>query len=599
MNCKLLILRAIYERPTISQRDLAKKYFISLGKVNQTLKELTDDSLLEGAVHYNVTKKGEDILLSSKVDTAIILATDFGIKINPIDENVSKAFIEINNEKIIERQITQLNKVGIKDIHIIVGYQKEKYDYLIDKYNVNLIYDNEYKNKSTLSALYKAKEYIKGRNCYICPSNIYMKKNQFNTYEFEPYYCAKFIEGLTKKRYPDTTVQNEIISIILGGENAFCMSGFSFWTKEFSDKIMYLIQRYYDMPQTDSFSWEDVLMRNLDILPAIYVYKKEQDDIVEFDTLDDLRKFDFGYYGKGKFPIEIVTDKLGIPSDEIINIAICDIDITYNYWTFGINNERYQGKTFLLRIPNNEDIDIDYKNENSYYKNNPENIVLFDDKTGIKVTLYEDTSKTIDIYDNNNQKQIINFYKDFHNLDVKYKLNNISIASLFEKYEKLVKTKNIKMKFIDFDINYEKSKIILSRVKENTSEQKPINLHLYDNNIVQDNGKLIYKEFDNIGMGDLLDDIVNLSTKQKMNLQESEKLLDEYIKLDTNKSSKALHDKNIKQIFMYKLALMAMLNVLYVAYKEVETIYNTGDFQMKQYRIFKNIVQYLEEQKIL
>ena len=37
MNCKLLILRAIYERPTISQRDLAKKYFISLGKVNQTL----------------------------------------------------------------------------------------------------------------------------------------------------------------------------------------------------------------------------------------------------------------------------------------------------------------------------------------------------------------------------------------------------------------------------------------------------------------------------------------------------------------------------------------------------------------------------------
>ena len=56
----------------------------------------------------------------------------------------------------------------------------------------------------------------------------------------------------------------------------------------------------------------------------------------------------------------------------------------------------------MLRIPNNEDIDIDYKNENSYYKNNPENIVLFDDKTGIKVTLYEDTSKTIDIYDNNN-----------------------------------------------------------------------------------------------------------------------------------------------------------------------------------------------------
>ena len=77
MNSQFLILRAIYERPNISQRDLAKKYFISLGKVNQILKELTDDNLLEGSAHYQVTKKGEEVLMTNKVDCAVILATDF------------------------------------------------------------------------------------------------------------------------------------------------------------------------------------------------------------------------------------------------------------------------------------------------------------------------------------------------------------------------------------------------------------------------------------------------------------------------------------------------------------------------------------------
>ena len=601
MNCKLLILRAIYERPNISQRDLAKKYFISLGKVNQTLKELTDDSLLEGAIHYNVTKKGEEMLLNNKVDSAIILATDFGIKIKPNEENTPKAFVEINNEKLIERQISQINKVGIKDISIIVGFQKEKYDYLIDKYNVNLIYDNEYQQKSTLSALFKAKEYIKGKNCYICPSNLYMKKNQFNTYEFEPYYCAKYIDGLTKKRFPDTTVQNEIISIILGGENAFFLSGFCYWTKEFSDKIMYFIQRYYDMPQTDSFTWEDVLMRNLDILPPMYVYKKEQDDIIEIDTIDDLRNYDNKYYGNGKFPTDYIADKLGLATNDIINITFKSISITYTYWTFDINTEQYKDRELLLRIPNNENIDVDYKNENNFYKHKEQsnNIVFFDDKTGIKVSLYNDNLKQIDLTDKNNQKEIINLYHNFHNLDAQYKLNNISIVSLFEKYEKLIKSKNIKMKFIDFDINFEKSKILLSRIKEYESEQKLINLHLYDVNIVVNNNVLSFQEMDNIGIGDELDDVAILSVKQNLNLQDSEKLFDAYLKLDINKTSKSLNDKDTKQIFIYKLALAAMLHVIYVSYKETESLYDTGDFQMKQYRIFKNIVQHLEEQKKL
>ena len=41
----------------------------------------------------------------------------------------------------IERQIKQLHEAGITDITIIVGYLKEKFEYLIDKYQVKLLYN--------------------------------------------------------------------------------------------------------------------------------------------------------------------------------------------------------------------------------------------------------------------------------------------------------------------------------------------------------------------------------------------------------------------------------------------------------------------------
>ena len=50
----------------------------------------------------------------------------------------------------IERQIKQLHAVGITDITIVVGYLKEKFDYLIDKYQVKLLYNPEYASKNNL-----------------------------------------------------------------------------------------------------------------------------------------------------------------------------------------------------------------------------------------------------------------------------------------------------------------------------------------------------------------------------------------------------------------------------------------------------------------
>ena len=63
----------------------------------------------------------------------------------------------------IERQIKQLHEVGIKDITIVVGYLKEKFDYLVDAYGVKLLYNPEYSTKNTIGTLYHARKAVEGK----------------------------------------------------------------------------------------------------------------------------------------------------------------------------------------------------------------------------------------------------------------------------------------------------------------------------------------------------------------------------------------------------------------------------------------------------
>ena len=68
-----------------------------------------------------------------------------------------KGLLEVFGERMIERQIKQLHEAGVYDITIVVGYLKEKFEYLIDKYQVKLLYNPEYSSKNTLTTVYRAR----------------------------------------------------------------------------------------------------------------------------------------------------------------------------------------------------------------------------------------------------------------------------------------------------------------------------------------------------------------------------------------------------------------------------------------------------------
>ena len=70
---------------------------------------------------------------------AIILAAGLGTRLRPMTENTPKALVKVKEKPLVEYQIEFLKERGIDDIIIVVGYLKEQFDYLKEKYGVRLV----------------------------------------------------------------------------------------------------------------------------------------------------------------------------------------------------------------------------------------------------------------------------------------------------------------------------------------------------------------------------------------------------------------------------------------------------------------------------
>ena len=145
-----LLLRELYKNNSkpISQRQIADNMSVSLGFVNKHVTKLKSEGFLTESL--SVTQKGKDFLNSAKPKNAIILAAGYGLRMIPINQNKPKALLSVDGKPLIERQIEHLLQVGITDITIVVGFMKEAFEYLINKYNVNLVYNKNYSSKNNL-----------------------------------------------------------------------------------------------------------------------------------------------------------------------------------------------------------------------------------------------------------------------------------------------------------------------------------------------------------------------------------------------------------------------------------------------------------------
>ena len=252
-----------------------------------------------------------------KVDNAIIMAAGTASRFAPLSYEKPKALIEVRGEVLIERQIRQLREAGIEEVVVVTGYKAEQFEYLKDKYGVVLINNPYYLTRNNNSSIYAAREYIK--NSYICSSDNYFITNPFESDVDESYYSAVYIEGETGE-WCILEEDGWIKDVKVGGQDSWVMLGHVFWSEPFSRSFLHILEDEYEWPETADKLWETIYIEHINELP-MKIRKYPADFIFEFDTLDELRKFDDSYISNTRSEILTkIAGELGVEEKEIRSV---------------------------------------------------------------------------------------------------------------------------------------------------------------------------------------------------------------------------------------------------------------------------------------
>ena len=254
-----------------------------------------------------------------RVDNAIIMAAGTSSRFAPLSYEKHKAMTVVKGEVLIERQIRQLKEAGVPQILIVTRYKAEQFDYLMDKYGVELINNPDYLTRNNNGSIWAAKDVL--GNSYVCSADNYFSVNPFETDVDESYYAAEFAEGYTAEWCMSEDEEGYIDSVTIGGEKVWYMFGHTFWSREFSSRFLSILEKEYDLPETAGKLWESIFMEHLDVL-KMRIRKYSPGMIYEFDTLDELREFDHSYITDTRSTIlKSIAKKINAAEEQIVHIT--------------------------------------------------------------------------------------------------------------------------------------------------------------------------------------------------------------------------------------------------------------------------------------
>ena len=430
MDRKALLCRTLWEHPEATQRELAAALDISLGAANRLVRECAASGYLqmpgEGEPgSYRITQKGRDYLQKFQVDGAVIIAAGFGSRFVPLTFETPKGLLEVFGERMIERQIRQLHEAGITDITIVVGYLKEKFEYLIDRFGVKLLYNKEYSCKNTLATVYHAREILRGRNMYLLSSDNWMRHNMYHAWECGAWYSSVFQEGDTSEWCLNYNKKGKILDVSVGGRDSWVMYGPVFMSASWLDAFLPVLEAYYRLPGTEQMYWEHVYMEvvsgaarhrlaeagirqlgrfsldhweELKDAMDLYVNRQPADQVYEFENLEELRQFDQRYRDhSNNQAMELISRVFQVPESEIRDIRCLKAGMTNKSFLFQVNGSHY-----ICRIPGpGTGLLINRRQEKAVFDavkplGITERILYFDGETGYKIAEYYEGSRNSD-----------------------------------------------------------------------------------------------------------------------------------------------------------------------------------------------------------
>jgi CTP:phosphocholine cytidylyltransferase-like protein len=226
------------------------------------------------------------------VKNAVIMAAGTSSRFLPLSLEKPKGLFEVKGEILIERQIRQLREAGADDITIVTGYKAEAFAYLREKFGVSLVHNEDYVRYNNTSSMIRVLDRLS--DTFICCSDHYFTRNVFLDMAEDSYYAAKYAQGPTGEYCLAADRRDYIKGVTVGGRDAWYMAGHVLFTDSFSRRFRAIMEKEYADECVRNGYWEDVYIRHIAELP-MQMKRYGDDEIMEFDTFGELRKFDGSY----------------------------------------------------------------------------------------------------------------------------------------------------------------------------------------------------------------------------------------------------------------------------------------------------------------
>ncbi|MGI1818537.1 phosphotransferase [Lactobacillus johnsonii] len=575
MNIKEIeVLKKI--KSGVSQRELAEQLSVSLGKVNQIVSKLKQEKFIDE--NNNITLKTRNYFKKHHPQNAVILAAGYGMRMVPINTEEPKGLLEVKGETLIERLIKQLHEVGVQDIKVVVGFMKEHYEFLIDKYNVKLVVNSHYKDWNNIYSLFLVKDDIS--DTYILPCDVWFEKNPFSTIEDESWYLF----GEEQVSGSNWQVKNNE-KVRFSSSEGNKMIGLAYLNEMQGKNISKLLEKSIEEKQYTSF-WEDVLENKKNfLLKGKLISDNSHAEINSYEQLLDL---DSGSTHLKNDAIEIIEDILKVNKKDIHNIHTLKKGMTNRSFIFTVNNKRY-----IMRIPGEgTDKLIDRKEEYDVYqrvKKEPytEKILYLNPDSGYKISEFLEDTRNSDANNIQDVKKSMSVLRNFHNQN--YQVDHtFDLWKQIDFYESLRKTASAYR-------DYEEIKDWVLKLKpfieDNVTKWSLCHIDAnYDNFLIDQNNNVFLIDWEYAGMQDPDLDIAMYAIYAGYTKEKIDQLINIYYE---NKVSNNLKYK----IYAY-VAVGGLLWSNWCEYKQSLGL-DFGEYSLAQYRYAKEysklVLNYLEK----
>lgn len=273
---------------------------------------------------------------------AIILAAGKSNRFAPFTYEKPKGLFCVKGEILIERQIEQLRAASITEIYIVVGYMKEKFFYLEQKYpNLHLIVNNEFGKKGNLYTLFMARQYL--GNTFICCADHYFVSNPFlyENPENHSWRACTYEAGKFREFAVMVSDAGVITQVSIGGENSLAQVGCAYMNESFSFRFRSLMEAEINDFGVASMFWEEFYGKHINQL-TFYCREFPENIVFEFENIDDLRAFDSEFLlNVDSEIIKNITITLHCEANDISNIAVINAGLTNVSFGFDVGDIRY------------------------------------------------------------------------------------------------------------------------------------------------------------------------------------------------------------------------------------------------------------------